>query len=411
MTVLLVAAALVFIIAMAALAIDLGTLYVVRSDMQRAADAAALGGARAFADSGVTSGAAALSDAQALAAQYAQLVVASSPIGGRLLDPASEVAISFPDNGVALATNPHIRVVLQRADLPVFFARVWGTRFATVSATANAEAYNPSGNTMPVASSIKLWAMPNCDPTHTGSDPAVCQGFAQFVDPNSGVVVNPDVVGKTINLQERLVGDVEGPGVYFNLVPSFDPDVSVCPALNNAPTCAPPQGYATYYDGIQCTTNQTVRCRQPIYAAPQHRISDMQGAASCMIHANTLGARQGQDLFNLVPGATPPVAITAGYNNLNSAVRGTQIASSDSVITVPLFEPGNPVVSGFLQLGVTQICPANSPDCGSLPQSGPQVIVLNVAGCNGTTGGYPVTGSGASPVAVRLIANSTPTPQ
>jgi hypothetical protein len=231
------------------------------------------------------------------------------------------------------------------------------------------------------------------------------------VDPDSGAVLNPDVIGKTINLQERLVGDVEGPGVYFNLVPNFDPDVSICPALGNAPTCAPPLGYANYYDAIQCSTNQTVRCRQFIYAAPQHRLADMQPATNCMIHANGNGLNQGQDVFVAASGSTPPVLMTAGYNNPSLAVRGTHVANSDSIITVPLFEPNsNKVVSGFLQLAVTQVCTANSPECGSQPLAGPQVIVLNVAGCGSTTGGYPVTGSGTTPVAVRLIANASGTP-
>ena len=43
------------LLAMAALAVDVVTLYVARSEMQRAADAAALAGAKAFVDSGVTS--------------------------------------------------------------------------------------------------------------------------------------------------------------------------------------------------------------------------------------------------------------------------------------------------------------------------------------------------------------------
>ena len=53
-TILLVAIALVSLLAMAALAIDVTTLYLARGEMQRAADAAALAGAKAFVDSGVT---------------------------------------------------------------------------------------------------------------------------------------------------------------------------------------------------------------------------------------------------------------------------------------------------------------------------------------------------------------------
>ena len=45
---------MVSLLAMAALAIDVVTLYVARTEVQRAADAAALAGAKALADSGVT---------------------------------------------------------------------------------------------------------------------------------------------------------------------------------------------------------------------------------------------------------------------------------------------------------------------------------------------------------------------
>ncbi len=409
---LLVAASLVFIVAMAALAIDLGTLYVVRSDMQRTADAAALAGARAFVDSSITSGVGVMSDAQDLASQYVQLVIANSPIAGRTLNGTTEISITFPGTGIS-QTNPEIQVTLTRSDLPTFFAKIWGTRFQTVSAKATAEAYNPSGNSLPVASSIKPWALPNCDPNHASPGTTICQGSAQFVDPTSGTVLNPDIIGQTINLQERLVGDVEGPGVYFNIVPNFDPDVSICPALGNAPACIPSLDHANYYDAIQCSTNQTVRCGQALYAAPEHRIADMQAATSCMIHANGLGLNQGQDIFASasVSGTIPPVTITAGTNNPSLAVRSSRVTNSDSVVTVPLFEPGiNRVVTGFLQLGVTEVCNSNTPECGGLPLSGPQVVVLNVAGCGGTTGGYPVTGSGTTPVTVRLIANGSAPP-
>src|ERR1700736_6315370 len=53
-TIILVAVALVSLLAMAALAIDVTTLYVARGEMQRAADAAARAGAKAFVVSGFT---------------------------------------------------------------------------------------------------------------------------------------------------------------------------------------------------------------------------------------------------------------------------------------------------------------------------------------------------------------------
>src|SRR5580700_9902258 len=53
-TIILVAISLVSLLALAALAIDIATLYSARSEIQRAADAAALAGAKAIADSGIT---------------------------------------------------------------------------------------------------------------------------------------------------------------------------------------------------------------------------------------------------------------------------------------------------------------------------------------------------------------------
>src|SRR2546430_3544214 len=54
-TIALVALTIVTLLAMAALAIDVVTLYVAKGEVQRAADAAALVAAKGFVDSGVTS--------------------------------------------------------------------------------------------------------------------------------------------------------------------------------------------------------------------------------------------------------------------------------------------------------------------------------------------------------------------
>ena len=54
-TIVLVAFSLLSLLGMAALAIDVSTLYVAHGEAQRAADAAALAGARMFASSGYTS--------------------------------------------------------------------------------------------------------------------------------------------------------------------------------------------------------------------------------------------------------------------------------------------------------------------------------------------------------------------
>src|ERR1035441_1115251 len=128
----LVAVFMLFIIgAMAALSIDVVTLYTARSEAQLAADSAALAAARVLANSGTTSdtsGASMLS-AQTNAQTVAVQVAKQNQIGGQNLTAANIVSIVFggPD------TNPTVTVKVQRTDLPTFFARIWGVTQVAVA--------------------------------------------------------------------------------------------------------------------------------------------------------------------------------------------------------------------------------------------------------------------------------------
>src|SRR5712692_8164884 len=82
MTLVFVAFALLVLLGIAALAVDLAALYVARNEAQRAADAAALGGAKAFVDSGFTSGLVTQATAQSLASQQAIAIGAQNTIAG-----------------------------------------------------------------------------------------------------------------------------------------------------------------------------------------------------------------------------------------------------------------------------------------------------------------------------------------
>src|SRR5258708_27916038 len=84
-TIAIVAVAMMGVLIMAALAIDLTTLYVAHGEIQRAADSAALAGAKAFVDSGVTtspSNAALQSLAQGMALDYATGAVSQNNVAG-----------------------------------------------------------------------------------------------------------------------------------------------------------------------------------------------------------------------------------------------------------------------------------------------------------------------------------------
>src|SRR5271168_4324553 len=82
----LVAVFILFVVgAMAALSIDVVTLYTARSEAQLAADAAALAAARALANSGATSNSIYMPAAEIMASSIAVQVAQSSLVGGRYL--------------------------------------------------------------------------------------------------------------------------------------------------------------------------------------------------------------------------------------------------------------------------------------------------------------------------------------
>src|SRR5450759_4240503 len=96
----LVAVVMLFVVgAMAALSIDVVTLYTARSEAQLAADGAALAGARVLANSGMTSDPSAdsnglMANARDLATKVATQVAQQNVVGGRSLV-ATEVNVTY----------------------------------------------------------------------------------------------------------------------------------------------------------------------------------------------------------------------------------------------------------------------------------------------------------------------------
>src|SRR6478672_3382016 len=194
-TIILVAVSLVTLLAMAALAIDVVTLYVARSEMQRAADAAALAGAKAFVDSGITS--LATTDPNYAGVQNLAQVMANAAINSIVpqnrIAGTAPVLVGAPAFDFTRPGNPQVTVTLQRTDLPTYFARIWGSRLATVTASAVAEAYNPGGvlaaGYAPIAPKcVKPLLVANRDPASGKT----------FVDPTFGNPVATNVIGEGI---------------------------------------------------------------------------------------------------------------------------------------------------------------------------------------------------------------------
>ena len=219
----LVAVVMLFVVgAMAAISIDVVTLYTARSEAQLAADSAALAAARVLTSSQVT-----------------------FPNGPGGTNNSSN-------------TNPTVTVQVQVKTLPAFFSRIWGNTQLAVSASATAEAYNPS----PVSTSsdvtqppvaplcVKPWLLPNIDP-NIQTQPI----FA----PTTGAIQDSALLGWQTQ-------DVNNPasGTYLK---------TACTGGNCTPLPNPPLTSWLYLPGSPTSLRPALR-RCPVTAAPDsHPIS------------------------------------------------------------------------------------------------------------------------------------------
>jgi len=435
-TILLIAVSMVSLLAMAALAIDVVTLYVARTEVQRAADAAALAGAKALADSGVTTlqpaDAADLPNAVNLAESMARsainaVVAATPPINPVAGSPPTLVSINFQNNLVP-NNNPIVTVVLQQTNLPTFFARIWGASASTTSASATAEAYNPSnsvgGSFTPITPRcVKPWLVANLDPTN----PAL---GTPFINVANGAVfsslptltatpffLTPDCKGGSPfcsprNTPMQLLAGGETGVQYLPALVTQNPAADTCPA------CADTSN--SFEEGTACCNAATYSCGGDANNAfwdssidPKHggAASPAVSATQCLINATDTGQTpSGQDTLEYPfgwPGGPPQIA--AGTNN---PMIGQNVTTSRSIVTIPIIPPGfstnttGPVtVVGFLQAFVNYVN-GTPPHVGDI-----NITVMNVVGCSTQeTGGLPgngnpaiVGGNGASVIPVRLI--------
>jgi Putative Flp pilus-assembly TadE/G-like len=397
-TIALMAASMVFMVAMAAIAIDVVVLYVVRSEAQRAADAAALAGAHQFVTSGFTSGLAGQGQVcngsnTGLAQAAAVSVAAQNNVGGQpgVVNPADiqcDFSKQITMNGIPVVVNPTITVKVTRQNLPTFFSKIWNNRIVnTVTATSTAEAYNESGSPAPTISScLKPFLLVNQDPGGNG----------QFVDVNNnGIITHPGrggFIGETIFLKPAPNPAAPNPGEFDRVVFTNQPTLcpSGCGGTND-----------TYQQNIQCCNTDSFQCGTTAYTVDTVNMpdpTDTSNGTQCMIHAQNPG---GADTIIIDP---PPFQFLAGSSNPTHVGQGTPITTSDSLITVPLFNP--PLTNslhfiGFLQLFVQSVQPIAGPP----PSVQIQAVIVNVVGCGtaGPGGNAVISGGGVSPIPVRLV--------
>ena len=427
----LVALSIVGMLAMAALSIDIGTLYEASAEAQRAADAGALAAARVISMSGITgetsatTGWAAVCGGRSSPASLAAINVAQQNVVGGAQVASSNINVYYgTSSGVstetdcssltattAFAVNPVVEVSVQQPKLPTFFARVFALipngAFSNsgVTATAAAEAFNPSGEggTIPVQPRcVKPWMVPNLDPRN---GPANCTtNCTNFVDPSTGGIktqgILPEgsgVIGETfwltpdcrhnggtctLRISPPEANYPQGVNPYIPPTPSLDylpgeaSFASTAVPSNGTDACTTVKSASDYAHAIAgCDQTTQYQCGQAgqnvIDLGENPGQGDTTNGVECLIHqspgtSDTLSKASalGQDIMlpEFAPPPTYPFQIEPGSSNplLNAGVKSTDlITSSTSIVSLPIYDNSktinptgttNVTVIGFLQV-------------------------------------------------------------
>lgn len=452
-SILIIAVAMIFVLGMAGLGIDLASLYVARSEAQRAADAAALAGADALASPtngcATTAGSTISGSCQAIAVQDAEKVGNLNLIAG--------VSPNIQDSDVTFlstsSSDPQIQVIASRDTahgnpMPTFFVKIFGIDTANISAKAVAEAFISAGVGAPVgATCVKPWLIPNCDPGNQNPDQqnnkcSPAAGYFVQVSTDGSYSTTPEpgrdtpydngnggYIGEPFTLKPGTPGSAGAPGQYYA---AYLPNASYVPT--ECPNCAgtnPLNGgsgsAAIYRSNIECCNQNPVVCGPvdiTLASAAGNMVGPTNHGVECLINqsGNTFKSNCGQDHFpdvtdpcnssaNPPQPAVPPFKIIAGLNNPyttpGDSVPG---GASSSLVTLPIWD-GSPlqsgqnsnlVVVGFMQLFIQDVDPSNQ---GTVYGNIVRIITCGDSGGagngNGDNGGA-VIGTG-SPVPVRLI--------
>ena len=480
-TMVLVAVAMVAIIGMAALAIDVVTLYLDREEAQRSADAAALAAARVISVSGITGDPGnitgnwgSICGPAGLATQAAQAVVGQNTVassvpgtinvsysggsGGAITSNADCTTLA----GTAFGVNPLVTVKVSRTGIPTFFSRIWGNTANSVSATATAEAFNPSASGQPGNQNsgsgsgtitpvqpmcVKPWVVPNQDPVNPpfngtnyciGGTGGTCKKLVNLAD---GSITNPGiaiggtgVIGETFWLGadcrnnggsctfHKQAGSPIQPQANFSggggNVPNLPNLLYVPGQLDGTPTAIPSCSGAGAFEvavtGCDRPTNYQCGVKNANWVdLSTNPNSVMTNAVQCLTNQGNNGnaTPPTQDsIANTTPGlgqpTTYPFQILAGINNpltSEGLASGTPITSSTSIVALPIYDSSTQNINASGKTNVTfvgflQVFINSVSSQGNL-----NVTVLNVAGCGNGGGsvGNPIPGT--SPVPVRLI--------
>lgn len=328
-TMVLVALAMVAIVGMAALSIDVVTLYLAKQEAQRSADNAALAAAKIISLSGLTGDPSNSSGnwvkvcgpdngTDGLATRVAKGVASQDTVGG-LAPTTVNVTYSAQSGGTigsgtndcttltasSFGVNPIVNVQLTRSNLPSFFSRMWGNTGNQVSAKATAEAFNPSnsstvfaaGTTIPVKPRcVKPWVVPNKNPLQPNpSLPNYCDQAGQppcdqLVNLGTGAIQHQGIsLGGTVN-PAGVIGET------FWLSPDC--------RFGNQSTCnlrSAPRGNYTGSPRVQFPPN--------LLYVPGQVGTTVQGVPACS---------SGDDYESAIEGCDAPDNYSCGVTNANA---------------------------------------------------------------------------------------------
>jgi Flp pilus assembly protein TadG len=456
-TMALVALSLVALISMAALSIDLGSLYEAKAEAQRAADLGALAAARVISLEGVTGDTGGPADtawgdicsSESSPASLAAINVAQQNlINGAA---ASKVTVTYGVDGnfsadctadqgrgfTGFTVNPLVQVYVQQASLPSFFSRIFslvggGTSNSGVSATATAEVFNSSGSgslsgMVPVQPTcVKPWIVPDADPGNNN-------GQNSFVDPGAGTITNPGVyqtagtgvIGETFTLNAdcqpgggggcRLINPLpQGNGGVLQYLPAAISGTPIAVASNAS--CSSLNSASMYQLAIAgCDQTTKYACGTPNGATadltenpltPIGTGGDTPTGVACLINNSQTPADSLAGYSSVPPPptvSTYPFEIVAGSGNpyIQAGVgSGSIVTTSNSIVTVPIANFTGALTTtqpAVTIVGYLQLFIDTLNNDGSMV-----VTVLNVSGCGDGSAGSP-TANGTSPVPIRLI--------
>jgi Putative Flp pilus-assembly TadE/G-like len=414
----LVAAGMVLLIGVLGLAVDLVSYYTVRSEAQRAADAAALAGASVFVTSGCTggvSGVACTSAAVHTAVEnQAAAVGNANKVGGQSPGIVAATDVTFSTD-TASSYNPRVTVLVQRTTansnaMPTFFLKIFGVQSINVSAKATAEAYNPTGGTSTspsiCLSCVKPFIGVDCDTNHivaSGNANANhnCPdtgGFDSYIfNPTTKAIVHPGVAPSGIIGSSITLHGEAGPADYETV------------------DLGQGNGASATADAITSCYPGNWGCGDTIQLVPGKKVGQVTSGTLTLIHEGTQCTPSGQDTIAFSSATTPPYTITGGSAN-PYGLSGKKITTSDSIVTVPVYDgtsTGNGsnktfTIIGFMQIFITDACHSGSSDTITANVMNVLTCQTLSAGCNGTgTSGNPgggfVSGGGATAIPVRLV--------